>query len=396
MDGVEEAELYLRWVQLGVFSPILRLHSTSNPYSDRRPWGYGLDTLEIVRQAMQLRRQLIPLLYSANHHNATTGEPLVLPLYYAWPESPEAYQCPHEYLFCQQLLAAPITHKTDPDTRLARQVVWLPDGDWYDFTTGEYFSGGGWYPLYCRKDQIPVFARAGAIIPLDAEKVANGAALPQNLILKIFAGADGSFTLYEDDGESQDYLQGEFATTQIEQTRHANNLSVRIHPSQGSFRSFPVSRSWSLEIFGISAPRTAIVSVDGKQTQQEAIFDPVRHVVRFDLPSIPTSADILIELKDVSFDRWSSTLRERIERVIAAAKMNTTLKVQVMNHLSEILAEPKWLRAMQHLFTQSQALALLESLFWKQDQPISTETNAAWLDAQLRLKERMDAGDKLV
>jgi len=178
----------------GEFSvPIFRLHSTNNPYCERRPWGWGLDTLEIVRKAMQLRRQLIPLLYSANYRNATSGEPLILPLYYAWPERLESYHCSNEYLFCQQLLAAPITIKSDPDTRLARQVVWLPQGDWYDFFTGEYFEGGYWYPLYCDKTEIPVFAKAGAIIPLDHERLANGAENPETFDLKVFACGESSF-----------------------------------------------------------------------------------------------------------------------------------------------------------------------------------------------------------
>ncbi len=94
MGGIEEAELYLRWVQFGVFSPILRLHSTNNPYQDRRPWGWGPAVEGPARAAMQLRHALIPYLYTMAWRNTAQGIPLVTPLYYTHPEAEDAYACP--------------------------------------------------------------------------------------------------------------------------------------------------------------------------------------------------------------------------------------------------------------------------------------------------------------
>jgi len=390
-EGIEEAELYLRWVQLGVFSPILRLHSTNNPYCERRPWGYGLDTLEIVRQAMQLHRQLIPLLYAANYRNATSGEPMILPLYYRWPESPEAYQCPQEYLFCQQLLAAPVTRKIDHDTRFARQVVWLPGGDWYDFFTGEYFEGNGWYPLYCSKEQIPVFAQAGAIIPMDTEKIANGTALPQEFILKIFAGADNLFRLYEDDGESQAYLQGEFNETEISQTYANQTLTVQINPLVATFRSAPPARTWNLEIYGISHPEGVIATADAKPIECILVYDESQCKLTMRLPQLSAESQISLCLQNVVLKHWTSNVNARLARIIEAGRIPTSVKFHFMNNLSKLLNDLIWLRAFEHQFTQSQFLALLESIFWKQSQPIATDTQLAWLDAQLRLNEWIDS-----
>ena len=386
-EGIEEAELYLRWVQLGVFSPILRLHSTNNPYCERRPWGYGLDTLEIVRRAMQLRRQLIPLLYSANYHNATGGEPLILPLYYGWPENPEAYQCPQEYLFCQQLLAAPITHKTDPDTRLARQVVWLPAGDWYDFFTSEYFEGNAWYPLYCTKEQIPVFAKAGAIIPLDAEKIANGTALPQEIILKIFAGADNTFRLYEDDGESQAYLQGEFNETEIAQKYAHQTLTVQIRPISLKVKGIPRERTWSFEINGISHPESVLAIADEVPVQCTFTYEETNCKLIVHLPPLAVESNISLILGNVELQQWKSKVTDRLSQLITTERMPTSIKFQFMGHLNELMNSPKWLRAKEHHFTHSQLLSILESIFWKQYQPIATDAQIAWLDAQLKLTE---------
>jgi len=204
-EGIEDPELYLRWVQFGIFSPIFRLHSTNNEFIDRRPWAFGKDVLENVRTAMQLRHALLPLIYTANWLNAQQGEPLILPMYYSYPDEEAAYQAPNQYTFGRQLLVAPITQPVDPTTKLARHAVWLPAGQWFDFFTNEAHEGGSWLTVYGDQSQIPVFAKAGAIIPMNADGPANGVKLPSRLHLKFFAGSDGSYQLYEDDGETQYY-----------------------------------------------------------------------------------------------------------------------------------------------------------------------------------------------
>jgi len=124
-EGIEDPELYLRWVQFGIFSPIFRLHSTNNEFIDRRPWAFGKDVLENVRTAMQLRHSLLPLIYTANWLNAQQGEPLILPMYYSYPDEEAAYQVPNQYTFARQLLVAPITQPVDPTnkTRAPRRLA---------------------------------------------------------------------------------------------------------------------------------------------------------------------------------------------------------------------------------------------------------------------------------
>lgn len=386
-EGIEEAELYLRWVQWGVFSPIFRLHSTNNPYCERRPWGWGLDTLEIVRKAMQLRRQLIPLLYSANYRNVTSGEPLLLPLYYAWPERPEAYHCPNEYLFCQQLLAAPITIKSDPDTRLARQVVWLPQGDWYDFFTGEYFEGGYWYPLYCDKTEIPVFAKAGAIIPLDHERLANGAENPEAIDLKVFACGESSFSLYEDDGESQDYLDEKYSITKISQKLDENGLTLLISPMQGSFTAMPTSRQWNVEIFGVSEP-TSIKAWNGNKIIEASYqYEPDQSKLIIILPFCSTQEELKLKINNITQKKWNAKINDRLSKIIKAARMPTSTKLYLMQFFESNLIDYKWLRAIDGKLTSSQLLAILENLLWKQSDPISSNPNNALLEALMKLRQ---------
>ena len=158
MDGVEDPELYARWVQYGVFSPILRLHSTNNPYHERRPWGYDAEIERVTSAALRLRHALIPYLQTMAWRNHVESIPLARPMYYDHPLDEQAYHCPDQYLFGSELVAAPFISPADPDTRLSRQVVWLPLGDWFDFFSGDLICRqllalnlrpAGRYPRFC-------------------------------------------------------------------------------------------------------------------------------------------------------------------------------------------------------------------------------------------------------
>ncbi|MFZ3070322.1 MAG: TIM-barrel domain-containing protein [Anaerolineaceae bacterium] len=379
-DGIEEAELYLRWVQYGVFSPILRLHSTNNPYIERRPWGYGLDTLEHVRNAMQLRHRLIPLLYTANWENAGTGEPMILPMYYSWPEKTDAYLCPQEYVFCKQLVAAPFTQKVNGDTRLTRQVVWLPEGDWFDFFSGEYYEGGSWYSIYGSKAEIPVFAKAGAIIPFADDQLKNGVDIPKSLRLWVFTGVDSSYTLYEDDGESQAYLDGEFATTTITQVFNQDELILTIHSAEGGFPAMPDHRTWTLDLVGLSEPALIEKHVDREISACPFTYNPASHTLTISLEDCPIAEAVRIKIGSVKLFRESKSTQERIEEIIQAAKLPTSVKLMFMSRLTQFLADPGLIKDIAHYFTPAQLLAIFESIDRQRKAPIPMDINTAYAE----------------
>ncbi|MBP7040824.1 MAG: DUF5110 domain-containing protein [Chloroflexi bacterium] len=379
-DGIEEAELFLRWVQYGVFSPILRLHSTNNPYIDRRPWAFGSDTLEIIREAMQLRHALIPLLYSANYHCAQEGDPLVLPLYYHSPDEAAAYCCPQEYLFCQQLLAAPFTTKTNPETRLARQVVWLPKGDWYNMFTGEYFEGGYWYPIYGTKKDIPVFAKAGAIIPLNGDEPENGVSLPKTLCLKVFPGENSEFSLYEDDGESQRYLEGASAMTLIKQETRADLIELLIAPTSGSFNGLPEERAWKVTFENVAEPTRITLESGDNQLEPHSQYIPEARRLILNVPKIPVSQGIRVRLEGAHPAKWSSSLEERMEGFLRAARLPSAVKLMLKKRLPEFLEHPARLVEIWQYFSPAQTLAILELIFGRQPEPISSDVDTALAD----------------
>ena len=257
MFGTEDAELYARWVQFGVFSPIFRLHSTNNRYHDRRPWGYDREVLAVARDAMQLRHALIPYLYSLSWRNATAHQAPIRPMYHDHPTHDEAYRCPQQYTFGPDLIAAPHTTPADPDTNLSRQVVWLPPGTWHHFFTGEQFAGDSWQVQYGRLAHIPLFAKAGAIVPLGPKVGWGGVDNPETIDLHCFAGDSGAFTLYEDDGETLGYQNGRFALTQFTQDWQDDQLTITIQPASGDVSHIPAKRSYRLHLRGLSPERHA-------------------------------------------------------------------------------------------------------------------------------------------
>jgi len=275
MRGIEDPELYTRWVQLGVFSPILRLHSTNNPYHDRRPWGHGPEVLAVTREALQLRHALIPYLYTMTWRCAVESLPLVMPMYYLHADEEDAYRCPDQYYFGSELIAAPYITPRDSETRLSRQAIWLPEGEWFDFFSGHRYHGGDWRTFYGSLGDIPVLARAGAIVPLAPKSGQFGVSLPDVLTVAIFPGADNVFELYEDDGVSQAYRKGASCTTRMEQTWLPGRLKFCIAPAQGDASVIPPERRYRLVVRGVSRPNEVSVHVNGQAYAATVAYDEI-------------------------------------------------------------------------------------------------------------------------
>jgi len=273
MGGIRDGELYARWVQYGVFSPILRMHSTSTFYHDRRPWAYDAEVFKVSQAALQLRYALIPYLYSMAWRNHVDARPLVLPMYYTHPELDAAYHAQGQYWFGSELIAAPFTGPRDPDSRLASQTLWLPEGDWFDFFTGEHLPGGRWHAFYGTLADTPVVARAGAIVPLSrrsSQKQADGTGWadysnPAELEIHLFPGVSNAFELYEDDGESQSYLQGHACRTVLSQRWHGDSLEFNIAPAEGETSLVPAERTYHLALHGVCRPDEVGLWINGAE-----------------------------------------------------------------------------------------------------------------------------------
>ena len=222
-NGQESAELFIRWVQFGSVSPILRLHSMKSDFIERRPWGWDDFNVKFCcQQAMIFRHQLIPYLYTAAYINHKhLSQPLIRPMYYEYPTIPISYYLPQQYLFGSELLCAPITSPVDAVLNKASQVFWAPPTNnpkkigWFHFFTGELFAPNEIHHYYASISDRLILARPGGIIPLvnietinkNSENVAEigVSAHSDSLIIRIFPGESNEYLLYEDDGHSTDY-----------------------------------------------------------------------------------------------------------------------------------------------------------------------------------------------
>jgi alpha-glucosidase (family GH31 glycosyl hydrolase) len=363
LRGVEEAELYARWVQYGVFSPILRLHSTNNPFHERRPWGYDAETLRVTRDAMQLRHALVPYLYSMAWRDHTEGAALIRPMYHEHPSEEAAYGCPGQYYFGSELVAAPFVTPADPDTRVSRQVVWLPPGSWTDLLTGEVY-GEGWHAVYGGLDSTPVFARAGAIVPLAPRSGTSDLANPEDLEIHVFGGADGSFDLYEDDdGNSSSVIK-------IRQRTEGGVMHVRIGAARGETGHLPARRTYTLLLRGAGASSTVTATVDGVTRASEVDYDAQIDTLTVSPIEVSPAEEITVTVHDLDPEPRPRDRRvAAVRALIGAFKMNTNVKLELDRRSAEIVEDPDVVAEYDSSLTPSQLRALTEVVTGPTDLP---------------------------
>ncbi len=267
MPGVVSPELYTRWLQFGAFSPILRTHTTKNPDAERRIWAYPHDYFVVMRDAYVKRYALIPYIYTAARQAYDTGISLCRPMYYEHPELSEAYTFTDQYFFGDDFLVAPVATPLSPDSMLSTKRIWLPPGEWIEWWTGVKLTGPVVVDRSFALDEIPLYVRSGAIIPMQPEMRHTGERSVDPLILNIFPGSKGSTRVYEDEGNSNGYQQGRCAWTGVSAMFGKDNMRrVVISPVEGGYPGMEPERSYELR-FPLSHP-PASVTCNGKKVSR--------------------------------------------------------------------------------------------------------------------------------
>ena len=261
------AELYLRWFQFGAFCPLFRCHGRA--WKLRLPWGWNTgdtgpteinnyrgaalpDSSQlhdarvetICRKYLELRYRMLPYLYSTVRECATTGMPIMRALWLHFPDDPKAVVCPDEYLFGKNLLVAPVVEKG-----ATMRTVYLPRGVWYDYWTGDRMDGGREFIRSVDLETIPLYVRAGSILPLGPVKQFTSQKVDAPLSVPIYPGADASFLLYEDDGTSFNYRKGEWMGIQMTWNEAARKLILQLAP--GSRMLPPERRNLTVDLAGM-------------------------------------------------------------------------------------------------------------------------------------------------
>jgi alpha-glucosidase len=308
MPGAVEPELYTRWVQFGAFSPILRTHTTKNPETERRIWAYPEPYSSILRSTFQLRYALEPYIYTEARRTYDTGVAFFRPLYYDWPEEPAAYESKGEYLFGDQMLAAPVTGPSDKTTGLATEKVWLPKGEWIEWPTGKHLTGPASLDRSFSIDETPVYLRAGAIVPMQPPMRYTGEKPVDPLIVNVWPlepGSNTSYQVYEDSGVSVEYQRGVFARTPIKATQDGDTLRVEIGPVQGGYPGMPKTRGFEVRLPADWPPAAVTVNgaavkhagVTGKGGQSGWSFEGNTLTTVIPVPSGSVAAKVTVEVR---------------------------------------------------------------------------------------------------
>ena len=298
-NGEKNDELYMRFLQFGVFSPINRLHCTNSSTITKEPFAYGHGVGELAKKWLRFRHRLIPFLYSRCFETHTKGLSLIEPTYYEW-KTHEAYQANGQYIFGGNFLVYPIVQPAEKEG-IAKVSGWIPQGVWTDIFTGDSYDGGkkGTYCIFYRGiESIPVLAKAGAILPLSMDD-GNDCGAPKNLEIWTFAG-NGSFTMYE---QSKDGEAESLTSFKANERRQGKKIFQSIEIStRGDENAFVENRKLKIVFKNIKDGKISLF-VDGKET-------PVKELVR---------SEVTVELNVNARKRYAVTVCYQAHNAVEAS-----------------------------------------------------------------------------
>lgn len=326
-DGIEDNELFTRFVQLGVFSPILRLGSKGGKYYKREPWKWGLKTANITTSYINLRYKLIPYIYTESYKYFKYGKTLIEPLYYTYPSLYDNPLYCKEYFFGSTFLISPILEKKDYVMNRVIHKIFIPAGTWYDFNTGKKYNGNKKYVSFYKDEEYPIFVKAGSIIPL-AHNYFNDTSTPQNMEIDVFPGSNNTYSIYEDDGVSNEYLKGKYLITNIEFVYNKDQYKLTILPVSGEKGVISSTRNYRIK-FKNTKPNVNVSSYVGSSSINNRYYKSDTDLI-VDILNVPTTSQltVIVSGKDIEIDSLR-IINDDIVSVISDLPIKTIVKQKI-------------------------------------------------------------------
>jgi alpha-glucosidase len=240
--GNATAELFARWMQVGMLYPLMRGHSALST-AQHEPWVFGDKVENICREYIELRYRLLPYIYTLFWEATNTGAPILRPLLYQFPNDPQTYTLSDQVMLGSSLLAAPVYRPG-----VEQRAVYLPEGRWYDWWSGEAIDGPTHILADAPVERMPLYVRAGSIIPMAPVMQYVDERPLEQLTLRVWMGT-GEFTLYEDDGRTFDYKTGAYYTTTYRVRTQGQQTIVEIGEREGNWT--PPEREVRVELVGV-------------------------------------------------------------------------------------------------------------------------------------------------
>ena len=325
-NGIEKEELYLRYIELATFSPVFILASEGGDYYKREPWKWKTDTLNTVREYMNLRERLISYLYSEGYYYSKYGIPLVQPFYYQYPKIVDEPNYKNQYFLGKEMFISPIIKPKNIVMNRVVQRIFVPEGTWFDFKSGLKYPGNKYYISFYKDSDYPVFCKAGAIIPL----ALTNENIPKTLELVVFPLQDNIYELYEDDGESQNYLKGQYSITNLEYKYEPDNYTFTISKKSGN--NLLRTRSYRIRFKNTRNVTNINILVNNNPYQGNCYYDNNDLVI--ELNEVMTSYNVVINVTGKEMEISSSyIINNDIKGILEDLEIETSLKVKIDNIL---------------------------------------------------------------
>ena len=337
--GKRDDDLYMRWLQFGVFSPIMRLHSTAKEFLGKEPWKCRADVHTYSVEWLNLRHKLIPYIYTMNYRTHENSVALCEPMYYSYPNESKAYSVPNQYMFGSELMVCPITTPQNKELQTGSVTAWLPKGRWVDIFTKDAYEGEKTVTLFRDINTIPVLAKEGAIIPLSEDK-GNTAENPVSFNILAFSG-EGEFNLIEDNSKT-DYADHK-AVTKFEISYDGDSVTFTVNKAQGDTTVIPQKRNYRITVGDLKADGEPVVIEFEDADINETYTKTVTNAKRFTNQSLK---DAVINV----FTRWQETTarkdiaykpfekaqtREEIEKALKRSKLPKQVKLSIAECLEK-------------------------------------------------------------
>ena len=329
LSGVEDNDLYLRSVQFGVFSPILRFNTEKGKYFKREPWKWDVVTENIAVDYLRLRHRLIPYIYSEAYNYHKKGMVIIQPFYYYDLLLYDDENYVNQYFFGSSFMISPIIKPMDEVINRTIQKFYMPNGVWYDFKTGKRFLGNHKYIAFYPIADYPIFVKQGSIIPMAGEDSLMNCGNPKDLEIHVFPGQSNNYHLYEDDGETTAYLSGNYCITEFDYNYRKSNYTLIIRKIDGTESVIPQTRNYKI-IFRNTKKSEHVVVYENENTIENIECEETDNDFIVNINNISTSNQLVINCygEDIEIDSLK-LLKDDIDSILFDLKINTILKDEI-------------------------------------------------------------------
>lgn len=316
--GIEDDELYLRYIQFACFSPIFLLASEGGEYYKREPWKWNYIMKSHIVSYINLRYKLIPYLYSESYNYHKSGHAIVKPFYYDYPKIHDEPLYKNQYFLGRNFFVAPITKKKNSVINRVMQKVYVPDGIWFDYLQGKKYTGNKYYSNFYRDEDYPVFVKAGSIIPTSFNVREE---IPSILEVNVYPMDNGEYELYEDDGFSNNYKKGLYMITKFSYHYEVDNYTFTIKRLDG--KNLLSRRSYIIRFK--NTKNISEVNISDKMVKYNCYYDRDDFIIKIDNAIVGRDFEVNIKGSDilVSSVRF---INEEIKEILYDLQIETSLK----------------------------------------------------------------------